>query len=1005
MAIVKINSSSVPPRIYFGTCSTAAATNPKVCTVETFQTITDGGVEKPRVGTVIAVKFSNTNSSTSTTPQLDVNGLGAARIYQSAAVLATSKSAWAGTANQIIYYMWDGTYWVVLSNSVGNSNTTYSEISTTEANSTSSSTTRLITGRRLNTFAKVNGQTVSIGSNSVVVPKIATIPVTSTTSNSTTTYDCGELTWTELGTIISSNQVILLNVNNGSQVFRFGFAVPDFDVEDAVLAYIFACPMAFWNVGISYLAIAEGENDGVEVTCINKWIDNPDWGETNPESSSYIRNKPTNIADSGIQDVYISNGAISIGYDELTPATTAEEVAALPDYERQYFTIKFLTNGSISSSNFNLPVTLWYSKDGGKSWWGVSTLTTALSLSAGDKIMLKNSTSTPGQTTSSGVSIAPTGDFEVEGNIMSLYYGDSFIGQTNLSGLDYSFYGLFKNRTNLKSAKNLVLPATTLGNCSYKEMFYGCTGLVEPPTVLPATTLATPAECYRSMFYGCTALTRAPKILVTNCGVANMYGMFYGCTGLVEVDISSLTDLGLSGVVDAFNGCTSLKFIKCLATNLGQNGSSNWVNNVAASGIFVKADTMNSWTTGVSGIPSGWTVYNASEYEYARKYEIPADFVTWTFTSSSSNFSSIDVGGHTFSEITNILSKGKNLHIRLRYIGSPANVQEKQFFVSTDSQIDSYDDSNYYTAYRLNEDADYLSNKSSIIGSEALYLTEGTSDAIDILYQNLDSLLKNEISVSSPFYTNWFGQRRTLTYVGNGNLNKTGELVSRTYYEILGINNDQTITFLPNSTLTFGDITLALDCCQELCFYINGSNGEREIYQFLRKGYDNGTLYYEFGCFDHIGGDDGAEFTTIRVWNGESDVLTGKCYKSSFTTALEDVACVSSDNGVGIVPEDGIRVETVTSAGTLSINPDVVTVVDGTVGTSVITLQVPSDNLAHVWNILMTTGATVNVTFAMSNNAVIKYPSEFSTISTSKSIEISVIGIGAIYYFRYGQFT
>jgi hypothetical protein len=63
-----------------------------------------------------------------------------------------------------------------------------------------------------------------------------------------------------------------------------------------------------------------------------------------------------------------------------------------------------------------------------------------------------------------------------------------------------------------------------------------------------------------------------------------------------------------------FNGCTSLNYIKCLATNISAVGcTTGWVTNVAATGTFVKDPSMSSWTTGTSGIPTNWTVEDASE--------------------------------------------------------------------------------------------------------------------------------------------------------------------------------------------------------------------------------------------------------------------------------------------------------------------------------------------------------------------------------------------------------
>lgn len=142
--------------------------------------------------------------------------------------------------------------------------------------------------------------------------------------------------------------------------------------------------------------------------------------------------------------------------------------------------------------------------------------------------------------------------------------------------------------------------------------------------------------------------------------------------------------------------------------------------------------------------------------------------------------------------------------------------------------------------------------------------------------------------------------------------------------------------------------------------------------------------------------------TNIKTVNNES--LLGGGNINIVTELPSNLAYTSNDNGEGIIPSDGIRAVTVTSAATMTISPDVVTVIDGAVGTAAITLQVPQDNLAHVWDILMTTDSTVAITFAMSNSATILTPSGFS-IGASKAVEISVIGVGTKYYLRYGEFA
>lgn len=85
---------------YYGTCATAAATAAKVVTVdEDF---------KLAVGTTVTVKFTNTNTASNCT--INVNGTGAKQCWLNTAV-ATSGSLF-GVADRYIRYMYDGTYWV-----------------------------------------------------------------------------------------------------------------------------------------------------------------------------------------------------------------------------------------------------------------------------------------------------------------------------------------------------------------------------------------------------------------------------------------------------------------------------------------------------------------------------------------------------------------------------------------------------------------------------------------------------------------------------------------------------------------------------------------------------------------------------------------------------------------------------------------------------------------------------------------------------------------------------
>ncbi len=304
------------------------------------------------------------------------------------------------------------------------------------------------------------------------------------------------------------------------------------------------------------------------------------------------------------------------------------------DYSQDYFTMVVTVGGDITWRGEE-DNTLYYSKDNGTTWSEPSVNIT-LSVNEGDKVLWKGKTSSTNENGIGRFNGSTDVRYTVEGNVMSLLFGDDFKGQTSLEGKTYAFYDLFYNNKGLISAENLSLPAITLADDCYYYMFNGCTNLVYAPKVLPTTTLA--FGCYSGMFYGCTSLATAPELpataLTENC-YTDMFaacsslvtapelpattltqgcynGMFYGCSSLVtapELPATTLTQGCYNGM---FSGCTKLNYIKCLATNISASYClKNWVTNVASSGTFVKAVDMEDWTTGTDGIPTGWAVVDA----------------------------------------------------------------------------------------------------------------------------------------------------------------------------------------------------------------------------------------------------------------------------------------------------------------------------------------------------------------------------------------------------------
>lgn len=254
-------------------------------------------------------------------------------------------------------------------------------------------------------------------------------------------------------------------------------------------------------------------------------------------------------------------------------------------------------------------------------------------------------------------------DYDIGGNINSLVK-TSFKNDTTC----YSFYisntGLFRGKAKLKSAGDLILPATTLADYCYNSMFSGCKALTTAPELpattlaqncyqkmflncislttapaLPATTLASycyecmfdycslltaapelPATtlanyCYQYMFDYCTSLTTAPELPATTLAQSCYSKMFRKCTSLTTAPELPATTLASSCYGNMFESCTSLNRIECLATDISASGcTANWVNGVSMIGTFVKNPDMptTSWPTGTSGIPSGWTVQDAA---------------------------------------------------------------------------------------------------------------------------------------------------------------------------------------------------------------------------------------------------------------------------------------------------------------------------------------------------------------------------------------------------------
>lgn len=147
---------------------------------------------------------------------------------------------------------------------------------------------------------------------------------------------------------------------------------------------------------------------------------------------------------------------------------------------------------------------------------------------------------------------------------------------------DAKFYRLFCQNTQLRTPPSL--PATTLTESCYEQMFYGCTALTQAPA-LPAKTLA--YSCYNGMFYGCTALTKAPALPATTLAGLCYQSMFLGCTALTQAPVLRATTLANDCYRKMFSGCSQLSSVTMLATNIYESDASyyfsDWLTNAGTS--------------------------------------------------------------------------------------------------------------------------------------------------------------------------------------------------------------------------------------------------------------------------------------------------------------------------------------------------------------------------------------------------------------------------------------
>ena len=318
----------------------------------------------------------------------------------------------------------------------------------------------------------------------------------------------------------------------------------------------------------------------------------------------------------GMWDWSTGANGIPVGWTVEEDLTTAPLTIEAVEDE----TVVTITN----TNSLYLRVSIQY----GSSTSGFSTnqKTYTQTLPAGASMSIKLHAQTGTNAYSSNFTVTASKDVYVYGNLLSLVFS-SFSNKTDLTGCaDGVLEGLFclgyeGNELNphIKNhpTKDIVLPATTLSNGCYMAMFSGCTGLTRAPE-LPATILS--EDCYHRMFEY-SGLTQAPVL-----PAATMIGQCYG---------------------GMFDHCSNLNYVRCMATDLGENNGEvacgDWLKDVAATGTFVKAPGMDSWTVGpqepgglIYGIPEGWITCD-KVFQTAGNWNVAANWNTGAVPAAGSD--------------------------------------------------------------------------------------------------------------------------------------------------------------------------------------------------------------------------------------------------------------------------------------------------------------------------------------------------------------------------------
>ena len=308
--------------------------------------------------------------------------------------------------------------------------------------------------------------------------------------------------------------------------------------------------------------------------------------------------------------VVSQNDDYLVDYNKFYDSDITDRLPEIP------LTIVVLSGGNftIKSNNASLSKTIEYKKNEG-AWTSVNitTATTTISVSVGDKLSFRGNNTTYSTGTGAfcnfGNSGTTTCKFVAYGNIMSLIAASNFSSLAQFTGT-YALCNLFYNATGLKDASCLLLPSTVLTEGCYYGLF-DHTAIKFPPKSLPSKNVATLS--YSKMFSNNANLFEAPLIEGTYVQNSGCTGMFSNCGGLKAAPTLLFRTVGPNGCGNMFENCTKIEKLVAYISNPNTSGNTTgWLTGVSGSGLFSKLSETDTslFPRNANGIPAGWEIYN-----------------------------------------------------------------------------------------------------------------------------------------------------------------------------------------------------------------------------------------------------------------------------------------------------------------------------------------------------------------------------------------------------------